>query len=212
VLFIAGPALGGALGSGPIALVGVIGSVVAFIYAMYLSLRVIRGGDPRLLKRGVRGIAVVLKAHATNTVMQAGEFAWRAPRMWKYGLRVTLPNSEPYETDCNICAELGVGQQVQVAAAPHNRKRVTIDVGQGQARGRRTDATSSSGAGDPELAELLAMEAAEAARAPREPAADAQAAAADPVKRLQALADLHDRGALTDAEFALAKSRILSES
>jgi hypothetical protein len=35
------------------------------------------------------------------------------------------------------------------------------------------------------------------------------AAAADPLDRLQKLADLHDRGALTDAEFAAEKAKIL---
>ena len=34
----------------------------------------------------------------------------------------------------------------------------------------------------------------------------------DPLERLQKLADLHDRGALTDAEFAAEKAKILSES
>ncbi len=34
----------------------------------------------------------------------------------------------------------------------------------------------------------------------------------DPVERLQKLADLHDRGVLTDAEFADQKAKILSES
>jgi hypothetical protein len=135
VLFIGFPVLGGALGSVPIFVFGIVGAVVAFLYAMYLSIHVIRNGDPGLLKRGIRGTATVLKAHQTNTVMQEGEFGWRAPYMWKYHLRVTLPNQEPYETDCNICAELGEGQEVQVAAAPHNHKRVTIDVGQGKDRG-----------------------------------------------------------------------------
>ena len=36
------------------------------------------------------------------------------------------------------------------------------------------------------------------------------AAAADPVERLSELARLRDQGALTDAEFAAAKSRILA--
>lgn len=34
----------------------------------------------------------------------------------------------------------------------------------------------------------------------------------DPLERLQKLADLHDRGALTDAEFAAEKAKILNES
>ena len=38
------------------------------------------------------------------------------------------------------------------------------------------------------------------------------AAAADPTEQLARLADLHDRGALTDDEFAAQKARILSGS
>jgi hypothetical protein len=37
-------------------------------------------------------------------------------------------------------------------------------------------------------------------------------APSDPLERLQKLADLHDRGVLTDAEFAAEKAKILSES
>lgn len=124
--------LGGSLGSVPIFLVGIIGGVVGFVYAMYLSIRVIRNGDPRLLKRGIHGTATVLTAHQTNTVMQEGDFTFQAPFMWKYQLRVQLPAEQPYETTCNICAEFVEGQEVKVAAAPHNHKRVTIDVGQGK--------------------------------------------------------------------------------
>lgn len=49
--------------------------------------------------------------------------------------------------------------------------------------------------------------------AARQSAADstAKAAASDPLERLQKLADLHDRGVLTDAEFAAEKAKILSE-
>jgi hypothetical protein len=36
--------------------------------------------------------------------------------------------------------------------------------------------------------------------------------ASDPIDRLQKLADLHDRGALTDAEFAAEKAKLLRES
>jgi hypothetical protein len=38
-----------------------------------------------------------------------------------------------------------------------------------------------------------------------------QAAASDPLERLQKLADLHDRGVLTDAEFAAEKAKILGQ-
>jgi Short C-terminal domain len=43
-------------------------------------------------------------------------------------------------------------------------------------------------------------------------AAGSNASASDPLDRLGKLADLHDRGALTDAEFAAEKAKILGES
>jgi hypothetical protein len=108
-----------------------------FAYAMYLALAVMRNGDRRTLKRGVRGTAEVLTAKATNTVIQEGEFAWQAPRVYKYRLRVTLPGRTPYETSCSICASgMRPGEVVDVAVGRHNRKRVTIDVGQGGTRGQ----------------------------------------------------------------------------
>jgi hypothetical protein len=108
-----------------------------FGYAMYLALAVMRNGDRRTLRRGVRGTAEVLTAKATNTVIQEGEFAWQAPRVYKYGLRVTLPGRSPYEASCSICASgISPGSVVDVAVGRHNRKRVTIDVGQGGTRGQ----------------------------------------------------------------------------
>jgi Short C-terminal domain len=47
------------------------------------------------------------------------------------------------------------------------------------------------------------------AAAPQEAAPVAEAPPVDPIQRLTELADLKDRGILTDAEFALEKSRIL---
>jgi hypothetical protein len=108
-----------------------------FAYAMYLAMAVMRNGDRRTLKRGVRGKAEVLTAKATNTVIQEGEFAWEAPRVYKYRLRVTLPGRTPYETSCSICASgIRPGSVVDVAVSRHNHKRVTIDVGQGDTRGQ----------------------------------------------------------------------------
>ena len=108
-----------------------------FVYGMYLALAVMRNGDRRTLRRGIRGTAEVLTAKATNTVIQEGEFAWDAPRVYKYRLRVTLPGRTPYETSCSICASgIRPGSVVDVAVGRHNRKRVTIDVGQGGTRGQ----------------------------------------------------------------------------
>jgi hypothetical protein len=131
------PALGGGL-IVPVAVIAAAACVASFVYGMYLSLRVVRNGDPRLLTRGVRGTAIILAAKETNTQIQEGEFAWQAPFVWKYHLRVSLPDRQPYETDCSICAaNMDVGNTVNVAAAPHNKKRVTIDVGQGHKKERR---------------------------------------------------------------------------
>lgn len=103
-----------------------------FGYAMYLALEVIRNGDRRLLRRGISGTAVVLSAKATGEVIQEGEFAWEAPRVYKYGLKVSVPGRSPYQTTCRVCAAgIRAGATVDVAVSPHNHKRVTIDVGQG---------------------------------------------------------------------------------
>lgn len=112
-----------------------------FCYAMYLALAVMRNGDRRLLRRGIAGTAEVLSARATNTVIEEGEFAWQAPRVYKYGLRISVPGRPPYETSCSICASgIQAGSVVNVAVSRHNRKRVTIDVGQGNGSGPASSA------------------------------------------------------------------------
>jgi hypothetical protein len=161
VFLLAALAAGVALGSSGSALLVPVVVVLAvlcagsFVYAMYLSIRVIRNGDPRLLTRGVKGTALVLAAKETNTVVQEGEFAWQAPFIWKYHLRVSLPDRAPYETDCSICvADLAVGSTVNIAAAPHNHKRVTIDVGQAQRKARRRAARQQADATEDALRQL----------------------------------------------------------
>ena len=164
-----------------------------FGYAMYLSQVVVRGGDPRLLKRGIRGTAQVLSRKATNEVIQQGEFAWEAPRVYKYRLRVSIPGTAPYETDCRICAPgYSEGSTVQVAAAPHNHKRVTIDSGQSGhaiqgARGGHRAAASFTSQDDGNSASPAAAHYGE----------------------LEKLGQLHSQGILTDAEFAAEKARLL---
>jgi Short C-terminal domain len=203
VLFIGAFVLGGSLGSPPIFVVGEVGAVLSFVYAMYLSLRVVRSGDPRLLKRGIRGTATVLKAKRTNTVMQEGEFEWQAPFVWKYHLRVTIPGREPYETTCSICAAgIVEGQQVDIAAAPHNHKRVTIDVGQGKGK----SAAEVAGAAGLDRSSLSSLRVEAGATG-----ADTGDESDDPIQRLERLADLHDRGVISDEELAEKKRKLLGE-
>lgn len=150
-----GPALGSPLEI-PVAIVFVLACIASFVYGMYLSMRVIRSGDPRLLTRGIRGTAVILAAKETNTQIQEGEFAWQAPFVWKYHLRISLPGRDPYETDCSICsANMHVGDTVNVAVAPHNHKRVTIDVGQGQVKQRRHAARDQQASQESALRDLV---------------------------------------------------------
>lgn len=149
------PALGGGL-IVPVAVIAAAACVASFVYGMYLSLRVVRNGDPRLLTRGTRGTAIILAAKETNTQIQEGEFAWQAPFVWKYHLRVSLPDRQPYETDCSICAaNMNVGDTVNVAAAPHNKKRVTIDVGQGHKKQSRHEAQAQQASQEDALRTLV---------------------------------------------------------
>jgi len=184
-----------------------------FAYAMYLSMAVMRNGDRRLLRRGIAGTAEVLSAKATNTVIQEGEFAWEAPRVYKYGLRVSIPGRAPYETSCSICAAgISAGSVVNVAVSPHNRKRVTIDVGQaGRDGSGRPRPVPGAGRADQRFA----------AAGPFPPAATTdtvlpwQQYSPSPdnqrMAALSQLARLHHQGVLTDAEFAAQKTRILAE-
>lgn len=76
--------------------------------------------------------------------------------------------------------------------------------------------TDAARAGDFAEVERLKAElaAGRAARVPSGSGSGRQDAAGseDPLERLKKLADLHDRGALTDAEFAAEKAKILNES
>jgi hypothetical protein len=181
----------------------------AFLYAMYLSMAVIRGGDKRLARNGVPGTAVVLSADQTNTVVQEGEFAWNAPYVWKYGLEVTVPGWPPYKTML-YCASLSEGETIPVRVARFNRKRVTIDpVAYGQQynkRVRQSPSASSAGSSD-DLDGVLANIQTLTTRLN-----DARATAAGPdlADELEKLARLRDRGILTDAEFATQKAKLLA--
>jgi hypothetical protein len=178
-----------------------------FGYAMYLALAVMRNGDRRLLKRGIHGTAVVLSAKRTRTVIQEGEFAWEAPRVWKYRLRVTIPGRAPYETDCSICVpNLSEGTVVNIAAAPHNHRRVTIDVGQDVKDGPRVPRPV------PGQAPAMVVPAGVAAVTTSwNPAASETASDAQRIGLLTQLGQLHRQGILTDSEFAAQKAQLLGE-
>jgi hypothetical protein len=172
-----------------------------FSYAMYLSQVVVRKGDPRLLKRGIRGSAEVLSRKATNEVIQQGEFAWEAPRVYKYRLRVTIPGQAPYETDCRICAPgYSEGSTVHVAVSPHNSKRITIDPGQ-----------SGHAIGGGRAGQRVAVTMTDTRENDGAAAAASASPAAAHFNELEQLGQLHRQGILTDEEFAAEKARLLGE-
>ena len=168
---------------------------LAFLYAMYLSMAVIRGGDKRLARNGVPGTALVLSAKQTNTVVQEGEFAWNAPYVWKYGLEVTVPGWPPYKTMLYICASLTEGETIPVRVARFNRKRVTIDpIAYNNVYSGRTNAVRVGRRAEPSF----------------DFGAAATASEPDVADELTKLAALKDRGILTDTEFAAQKAKLLA--
>jgi hypothetical protein len=188
-----------------------------FAYAMYLTMSAVKNGDKRLLKRGKAGTAVVLSGKATNEIIQSGEFAWEAPRVYKYRLKVSLPGRSAYETSCSICAAgIREGSVVHVAVSPHNRKRVTIDVGQGiKSGGTAGDGTAGGRTGGHRLVFSDSAEArtfpADVISGTRQGGPGQPSPNAERISELTNLGKLHSQGVLTDAEFAAEKARILGE-
>lgn len=182
----------------------------AFAYAMYVSMVVVRGGDKRLVKRGLPGTAKVLSAKRTNTTVQEGEFAWEAPYVWKYGLEVTAADRAPYETVLFICAHLSEGETVPVRISKHNHKRVTIDRDAYDKQYHKTSrlgkfdlATGSSGSPRVFVSGSEQATVSFGGSAPHVAELDI----ADELAKLDAL---REKGILTDAEFAAQKAKLLA--
>jgi hypothetical protein len=172
-----------------------------FAYGMYLACVAILRGDPRLLRRGVRGKAVVLSAGRTSARIGSGGYAWNTAPVLRYRLRVTVPGRAPYETTCLMCDDrVREGATVDVAVAPHNRKRVMID----QRPGRNVVSTSEMAAAV-EAFSTLPVEA-----DPIEaPAPEPLSPGTERIHRLVELARLHREGEIGDADYAVEKARIL---
>jgi len=166
-----------------------------FVYAMYLSMAVVKNGDQRLLRHGVRASAVVLSRKRTNEVIQTGGYAWESPSVYKYRLEVSRPGHAAYRTDVRICdSRYAEGSTVTVFVHPRNRKRVAIEP------------ASLTGPGAPGRLRSQRAEAFDVQHAFR---ATGPFDAGQP-EALSRLADLRAQGVLTEAEFAAAKARILN--
>ncbi|MFJ4650300.1 SHOCT domain-containing protein [Nocardia sp. NPDC088792] len=160
-----------------------------FVYGMYLAQAAMGNNDKRLLKRGIHGTAVVLSAHETNTMIGGAPDIGRFGKMvYRYRLRVTLPGHHPYETTCRITTStIREGQTVEIYAAPHNRKRVTIAPTQPTPtpHSLQVDAPQQHWRPQPDPTE------------------------SDRIHQLTELARLYREGSLTATEFAAEKARLL---
>lgn len=185
-------------------------SWAAFVYAMYVSMVVVRGGDKRLVKRGVAGSATVLSAKRTNTVVQEGEFAWEAPYVWKYGLEVTVAGRAPYETMLFICAHLSEGETVPVRVSKLNHKRVTIDRDEYEKQYRETTRLAQHGRKAVTSGSRRAVVASAGQLATLLSPATPRVAELDVADELAKLAALRQKGILTDTEFAAQKAKLLN--
>lgn len=172
-----------------------------FAYGMYLAIVVILMGDPRLLRRGVRGRAVVLSAGRTPLSIRSGGYAWNSTQVLKYRLRVSVPGRTPYETSYLTCEDrIREGTTVDVAVAPHNRKRVMVDLRPG-----RNVVSTSEMVAAVEAFSAFPVETAQTATPVPEPLSPGT----ERIHRLVELARLHRDGEIDDAEYATEKARIL---
>lgn len=107
----------------------------------------------------------------------------------------------PYETTCSLCARgFAVGQTVEVAVSPRNLERVTIVPGTPTTARTWAAGVMTLPAGTAGISLDLS------GRQPPPPSPRAGL-----VEELTRLGRLHAEGALTDAEFAAWKGRILDE-
>jgi hypothetical protein len=162
-------------------------------------------------------------------------------QMWKLRLRVTPEDADPFDVDLEQALpqleQPRAGQKVMVRFDPEDHSRVVLDRGDsGRAAAIAEQITSrldpqqeamlekftggsvqdliSEAMADPQGFAARMQERARAAQ--KDAMAQADGAMAheppeDPVDLLARLADLHDRGVLTDEEFQAQKKRILGE-
>jgi hypothetical protein len=132
----------------------------------------------------------------------------------RYKLRVQPDGEAPFETETKLKDDqlfglhaVGVGSTVIVVFDPEDHTRVLIDVPATKAQARRGGRPTVL-SGD-NIAAFFATDA--AGRAAVIAGAQAGAPSSGVADELTKLADLHDRGVLTDAEFETQKKQLLGE-
>lgn len=120
-------------------------------------------------------------------------------------LRVMPEGEPPFET--TVRTRLNTfkykGDVVPVLYDPADHDRVVVDY---QTDAQVAMGRVAHGRVDPELEELERLTAREASHGRASPGGSS-----DSLERLEKLAELHERGVLTDAEFAVEKAKILNE-
>ncbi len=163
----------------------------------------------QLQASGVDGTATVVSVADTGGSLNDHPIA-------RLELDVTLPGQAPYRTTVEQAiprlqsGQIVPGAVVAVKADPQNPQAVALAATAG---GSAAPAGAPSAPADPSapasFAELQASAAAQAAAA--QVAAANAGAAQDPATRLERLAELKDKGLLSESEFAAQKARILAE-
>ncbi len=173
-----------------------------FAYGMYLVIVAMGMGDPWLLRRGMRGRADVVSAGRSPLSLGTGGYARNTPSVRRYRLRVTVPGRPPYETT-SLTSEYRVrdGMTVDVAVAPHNRRRVAIDL----RRGRNVVSTAEMAA----AVEAFGALPVEADPPEAAPAPEPLSPGTERIHRLVELDRRHREGELDDAGYAAEKARLL---
>jgi putative oligomerization/nucleic acid binding protein len=198
------------------------------------------GHDEKLEEHGTRAPAEVVKAEQSRAGITVGNpaFAGATEVVWKLDVKVKPEGAEPFDAHVEArlpqYTALTAGSTVPVLFDPDDHSKVALDMSpQGWADAATASAEQMGAlAGNPELAAPIKamMQAALADPAGFQKHAMEQAEEAfkaagvnmsavggttgsdATVDALEKLADLHDRGALTDEEFAQQKARILGES
>lgn len=163
----------------------------------------------QLQASGVDGTATVVSVADTGGSLNDHPIA-------RLELDVTLPGQAPYRTTVEQAiprlqaGQIVPGAVVAVKADPQNPQAVALAATAG---GSAAPAGAPSAPADPSApASFAALQASAAAQAAAAQVAAANAGAAqDPATRLERLAELKDKGLLSESEFAAQKARILAE-
>lgn len=157
---------------------------------------------------GIDGTAAVVSVTDTGGSLNDHPIA-------RLELDVTLPGRQPYRTTIEQAiprlqaGQIVPGAVVAVKADPQNPQAVALAGGPAAAPAPAAPAPAAAPGAPTGFGDLQAAAAAQAAGA-QVAAANAQIAQ-DPAARIEKLADLKDKGLLTEEEFAAQKARILAE-